>query len=66
MTAFTEIWNVYNRKNKIRLRIADDLAENIEALEFEDETETLDINVNEYLEIPQLSFSFSAGFIYEF
>ena len=66
VTAFTEIWNVYNRKNKIRLRIADDLAEGIEALEFEDETETLDIEISEYLDIPQLSFTFSAGLIYEF
>ena len=66
ITAFTEILNVYNRKNKMRFRISDSLAENIEALEFEDETEVLDIEVNEYVDIPQLPFTFSAGFIYEF
>ena len=50
----------------MRFRISDSLAENIEALEFEDETEVLDIEVNEYVDIPQLPFTFSAGFIYEF
>ena len=53
VTAFTEIWNVYNKKNKIRLRVADKFAEAIEASEFETDTEALDIEVNEYLEIPQ-------------
>ena len=66
VTAFTEIWNVYNKKNKIRLRVADKFAEAIEASEFETDTEALDIEVNEYLEIPQFPFTFSFGIIYEF
>ena len=66
MIAYTEILNVYNRKNKIRLRLSDQLAEELETLEFETETEALDIEINESLEIPQLGFIFSAGLIYEF
>lgn len=66
VTAFTEIWNVYNRQNKIRLRVADKFAEAIETAEFETDTEALDIQVNEYLEIPQFPFTFSVGIIYEF
>ena len=66
VTAFTEIWNVYNKKNKIRLRVADKFAEAIETAEFETDTEALDIEVNEYLEIPQFPFTFSVGIIYEF
>ena len=66
VTAFTEIWNVYNRQNKIRLRVADKFAEAIETAEFETDTEALDIEVNEYLEIPQFPFTFSVGIIYEF
>ena len=66
VTAFTEILNAYNRKNKIRLRVADNLVEGLETLEFESETEELDLDINEYLEIPQFPFTFSAGIIYEF
>ena len=66
VTAFTEILNAYNRKNKIRLRVADTLVEGFETLEFESETEELDLEINEYLEIPQFPFTFSAGIIYEF
>ncbi len=64
MIAYTEILNVYNRKNKIRLRLSDQLAEELETLEFE--TEALDLEINESLEIPQFGFTFSAGLIYEF
>ena len=64
--AFTEIWNVYNKKNKIRLRITDKFAEEFETLEFETETESLGLEVNEYLEVPQFPFTFSVGLIYEF
>ncbi|MCG9134816.1 hypothetical protein J5I95_24425 [Candidatus Poribacteria bacterium] len=35
MIAYTEILNVYNRKNKIRLRLSDQLAEELETLEFD-------------------------------
>ena len=66
VTAFTDILNAYNNKNKIRLRVADKFAEAIEGSEFETETEALDIQVNEYLEIPQFPFTFSVGIIYEF
>ena len=66
VTAFTEILNAYNRKNKIRLRVADNLVEGLETLAFESETEELDLEINEYLEIPQFPFTFSAGIIYEF
>ncbi len=38
MIAYTEILNIYNRKNKIRLRLSDRLAEELETLEFETET----------------------------
>ena len=64
--AFTEILNAYNRQNKIRLRISDQFAQELETLEFESETEELDLEINEYLEIPQFPFTFSAGIIYEF
>ncbi len=70
VTAYTEIWNVYNRKNKIRFRLDDGLADRLEAdletLEFEEETEELNIDFNEDLEIPQFPFTFSVGLLYEF
>ena len=70
VTAYTEIWNVYNRKNKIRFRLADGLADRLQAeletLEFEEDTEELNIELNEYLEIPQFRFTFSVGLLYEF
>ena len=83
VTAYTEIWNAYRRKNTIRFRLAGGLADRLEAelealeaeleaLEFEegmeeeDIEELLGIDLNEYLEIPQLGFTFSFGFIYEF
>ena len=66
VTAFTEVWNVYDRQNKISLRVPDNLVEGLETLEFESETEELDLEINEYLEIPQFPFTFSAGLIYEF
>ena len=47
--AFTEILNAYNRQNKIRLRISDQFAKELETLEFESETEELDLEINEYL-----------------
>ena len=66
VTAYTEILNVYNRKNKIRFRLADKLLEELETLELEADTEELGFEINEYFEIPQLRFTFSAGLIYEF
>ena len=66
VTAFTEILNAYNKKNKIRLRLNDKIVEELETLEFENDTESLDLEVNEYLEIPQFSIIYSVGFIYEF
>ena len=50
----------------------EELEAELEALEFEegmeeeDIEELLGIDLNEYLEIPQLGFTFSFGFIYEF
>ena len=66
VTAYTEILNVYNRKNKIRFRLADRLLEELEAAEFEEGMEELGLEINEYFEIPQLRFTISAGLIYEF
>ena len=73
-TAYTEIRNVYNRKNTIRFHLAGGLADRLEAeletLEFEEDTEllaeVLGFELNEYLEIRQSRFSFSIGFLYEF
>ena len=66
VTAYTEILNVYNRKNKIRFRLADRLLEELETLELEEAPDELGFEINEYFEIPQLGFTFSAGLIYEF
>ena len=66
VTAYTEILNAYNRKNKIRFRLVDKLLEELETLDFEEAPDELDFEINEYFEIPQLGFTFSAGLIYEF
>ena len=66
VTGYTEILNVYNRKNKIRFRLADRLLDELETLELEEDTDELGFEINEYFEIPQLGFTFSAGLIYEF
>ncbi|MYA72422.1 TonB-dependent receptor plug domain-containing protein [Candidatus Poribacteria bacterium] len=74
VTTYTEIRNVYNRKNTIRFHLAGGLADRLEAeletLEFEEDTEVLTealgFELNEYLEIQQSRFIFSIGFLYEF
>ena len=66
MTAYTEILNVYNRKNKIRVPLTDNLLEELETLELEEDADELGFKTNDYFEIPQLSFTFSGGIIYEF
>ena len=74
VTAYTEIRNVYNRKNTIRFHLAGGLADRLEAeletLEFEEDTEVLaevlGFELSEYLEIRQSRFSFSIGLLYEF
>ena len=66
VTAYTEVLNSYNRKNKIRFHLPDKLLEELETLELEEDTEELGFELNEYFEIPQLGFTFSAGLIYEF
>ena len=86
VTAYTEIWNAYRRKNTIRFRLAGGLADRLEAeleelvaeleeLEVEEDLDEEDIeelqellgfDLNEYLEISQLGFTFTFGFIYEF
>ena len=64
--AYTEILNVYNRKNTIKFQFSDQFAAELETLEFETETEALDLEISDSLEIPQFGFIFSAGLIYEF
>ena len=68
VTAYTEIRNVYNRKNTVRLHLTDELVDRLETefetLEFEEEL--LGFKLDEYLEIRQSRFSFSLGFLYEF
>ena len=66
VTAYTEILNVYNRKNKIRFHLADRLLGELETLELEEDPDELGFEINEYFEIPQLGFTFSFGLIYEF
>ena len=66
VTAYIEIWNIYNRKNKIRIHFSDQFAEELEKTDFEEDTEEIGFELDEYLEIPQFSFILSAGFIYEF
>ena len=74
VTTYTELRNVYNRKNTIRFHLAGGLADRLEAeletLEFEEDTEALSeilgFELSEYLEIRQSRFSFSIGFLYEF
>jgi len=74
VTAYTEIRNVYNRKNTIRFHLAGGLADRLETeletLESEEDTEVLaevlGFDLSEYLEIRQSRFSFSIGFLYEF
>ena len=44
----------------------DKLLEELETLELEEDTEELGFELNEYFDIPQLSFTFSFGVIYEF
>ena len=66
VTAYTEILNVYNRKNKIRFHLADRLIGELETLELEEAPDELGFEINEYFEIPQLGFTFSFGLIYEF
>lgn len=74
VTAYTEIRNVYNRKNTIRFHLAGGLADRLETeletLESEEDTEVLaeilGFELSEYLEIRQSRFSFSIGFLYEF
>ncbi len=66
VTAYAEILNVYHRKNKIRFHLVDRLLEELETSEFEEAADELDFKIDEYFEIPQLGFTFSAGLIYEF
>ena len=66
ITTYTEIRNVYNRINTIRFHLTDILSEELEEMEFEEDTEEFGFELGEYLEIPQSHFTFSAGLIYKF
>ncbi|RKU06924.1 hypothetical protein C6503_25015, partial [Candidatus Poribacteria bacterium] len=74
VTTYTEIRNVYNRKNTIRFHLAGGLADRLETeletLESAEDTERLaeilGFELSEYLEIRQSRFILSIGFLYEF
>ena len=68
VTMFTEIWNVYNSKNKIRFNFADKLVKEINAVEVENAEEfPLKLeSPTEYTSLVRLPFSINVGIIYEF
>ena len=68
VTAFTEIWNVYNSPNKTRFSFADKLIEEFEAAELEDDWDEFpfDLESPEYKSFVRFPFNISAGLIYEF
>ena len=68
VTMFTEIWNIYNSKNKIRFNFADRLVEEINAAEIENAEEfPLDLDSPfEYTSLVRPPFSINVGIIYEF
>ena len=68
VTAFTEIWNVYNSPNKITFNFVDKFVEEINAAEIDTEEEfplVLD-SPFEYTSPVRLPFSINVGIIYEF
>ena len=68
VTIFTEIWNVYNSKNKTKFSFPDKLVEGFEELELEEDWEEppLDLESAEYRSPVRFPFNISGGFIYEF
>ena len=68
VTMFTEIWNIYNSKNKIRFNFADKLVKEINAVEVENAEEfPLKLeSPTEYTSLVRLPFSVNVGIIYEF
>ena len=68
VTMFTEIWNVYNSKNKIRFNFADKLVKEINAAEIENAEEfPLKLeSPTEYTSLVRFPFSINVGIIYEF
>ena len=68
VTMFTEIWNVYNSKNKITFNFVDKFVEEINAVEIENEEEfPLDLDSSFEITSPvRLPFSINVGIIYEF
>ena len=67
VTAFTEIWNIYNSPNKIRFNFADKLVEEFKAAELEDDLDEFpfDLESPEYKSPVRFPFNISVGFIYE-
>ena len=68
VTMFTEIWNVYNSKNKIRFNFADKLVKEINAATVENAEEfPLKLeSPTEYTSLVRFPFSINVGIIYEF
>ena len=68
VTMFTEIWNIYNSKNKIRFNFVNKFVEEINAAEIENaEDFPLDLDSPfEYTSPVRLPFSINVGIIYEF
>lgn len=68
VTAFTEIWNVYNSPNKTRFNFADKLVEEFNGAEIEDDLDEFpfELESSEYKSPVRFPFNISVGFIYEF
>ncbi len=68
VTFFTEIWNVYNSKNKVKFSFPDKLVEEFKELELEDDWEEppLDLESAEYRSPVRFPFNITGGVIYEF
>ena len=68
VTFCTEIWNVYNSKNKVKFSFPDKLVEEFKELELEDDWEEppLDLESAEYRSPVRFPFNITGGVIYEF
>ncbi|MDE0686996.1 MAG: TonB-dependent receptor [Candidatus Poribacteria bacterium] len=68
VTAFTEIWNVYNSPNKTKFSFADKLVAEFKAAELEGDLDEFpfDLESPEYRSLVRFPFNISAGLVYEF
>lgn len=68
VTEFFEIWNAYFflHRNSMRLGVSNQLLDVLENIAPEDLPEDFDPATLESIEVPQIPFLFSIGFIYEF